>query len=98
MNQSHGVKWGLFRLLLVVLLLLIKSSSVQGQVNASITGRVVDTSGAAIPQVSVTVQSLETGETRSVAADETGNYRVLQLPVGHYSVKGEKQGFKVRVQ
>lgn len=92
------MKCGILRLFLVALLLLVKSHSLFGQVNASITGRVLDSSGGAISQAAVTVQSVETGETRAVTTDDAGNYRVLQLPVGRYIVKTEKQGFKVRVQ
>ncbi len=75
MKQSIGVKWALLGLFLVTLLLLVKSNSLLAQVNASITGRVVDSSGAAIPQAAVTVQSMETGETRAVTADDSGSYR-----------------------
>ncbi len=98
MYQFRGVEWAVSKIVLVAFLLLFGSSSLLAQVNASITGRVVDSSGAAVPQASVTVQSMETGEIRTVTSDDSGSYRVLQLPVGRYSVKGEKQGFKVRLQ
>ena len=97
-NELNRVKWGLFRLFLMVLLLLARNNSAVAQVNASITGRVEDASGAAVPQAAVAVTSVETGETRTVTSDESGSYRVLSLPVGHYNVRVEKSGFKVRVQ
>lgn len=69
-------------------------STVSAQVTASIVGTIKDRTGAPIPGVSVTVRSQETNAVRVLATDETGNYRVLSLPVGLYEVKAEKQGFK----
>jgi Carboxypeptidase regulatory-like domain/TonB-dependent Receptor Plug Domain len=70
-----------------------------GQVTGgSISGRLSDTSGAAIPAVTVTVNDTETGASRQVTTDEAGNYRVLSLPVGHYEVRAEKPGFKIVVR
>lgn len=89
----------LFILLLMALLSVASGpwASAQ-QVAASISGRIEDASGALIPGATVTVTSLETGVARTVPADEGGNYRVLQLPVGRYEVKVEKEGFKAAVQ
>jgi hypothetical protein len=64
------------------------------QVSASISGRVEDASGGGINGATVTVRSLETGASRVVMSDETGNFRVLTLPLGAQEVKAEKQGFK----
>jgi len=90
---------GLFSLLLIALLFVASSpwASAQ-QVGASISGRIVDPSGAAIQGATVTVTSLETGAARTASADEGGNYRVLSLPVGRYEIKVEKEGFKADVQ
>ena len=52
------------------------------QVTATVSGKVEDASGAAVGGATVTVKSLETGATRTVTTDETGNYRVLSLPSG----------------
>lgn len=98
MNASKRVKCALFNIFLVVLLLLAMSHSSLAQVTASITGRVEDTSGAAIPGVTVTVTSLETGAARTIEADDAGSYRAVSLPVGRYEVKAEKAGFKTAVQ
>ena len=68
------------------------------QVTATISGRVEDPSGAAIPQATVTVTSLETKAGRTVATDAGGTYRVLALPVGQYEVKAEAAGFRAALQ
>ena len=68
------------------------------QVSASISGRVEDPSGAAIPGATVTAISSETGATRTVNTDEAGNFRLLALPVGRYDLRSEKVGFKAALQ
>lgn len=68
------------------------------QVASSLSGRVVDDSGAFVAGVAVTATNLETAATRTVQSDEGGYYIVLSLPVGRYEVKAEKAGFKVAIQ
>jgi hypothetical protein len=66
----------------------------RAQVNAEISGHVEDASGAGITGATVTVKSLETGATKTVTSDNTGNFEVLNLPVGPQEVRAEKEGFK----
>ena len=40
------------------------------------------------------MKSLETGASRTVSTDESGDYTVLGLPLGPQEVKAEKPGFK----
>src|SRR5260370_39750073 len=61
---------------------------------AAITGTVKDRSGAAVPGATVTVKHLETGLTRAVEVDATGNYSIASLPVGEYELTAEKMGFQ----
>jgi hypothetical protein len=61
---------------------------------ASITGNVVDATGAVVQQATITIKSQETGATRTVSTDDSGNYRFLALPLGPQELKAEKQGFK----
>src|SRR3989454_11861087 len=72
--------------------------TIHAQVTASVSGRVEDSSGAALPGAMVTVTSLETGAGRTVSTGETGAYRGLSLPVGRYEVKAELSGFKAARQ
>jgi hypothetical protein len=65
------------------------------QVTATITGKVVDASGAGIGGAAITVTSAETGATRVTSTDVYGNYRVDALPLGAMRVHVEKTGFKV---
>ena len=57
-----------------------------------------DTSGGVVPDARVTIQSTETDFTRTANTSEDGAFRVPALPVGAYSVKFEKEGFKTETQ
>ncbi len=89
--------FGLFSLLASVLFV-ASSNFAFAQVSASLSGKIEDSSGAAITLVTVTITNLETGATRTVPTDETGNYQALSLPVGLYEVRAEKPGFSAAVR
>ena len=61
--------------------------------NAQISGMVKDQSGAVIPGATVTARNVDTGLTRVAVSDATGEYRLVSLPPGHYSVATELAGF-----
>ena len=56
-------------------------------------GRVTDSSGAAMPGVTVTITNPATGETRTQVTGETGDYTFGLVPIGSYTVKFELAGF-----
>ncbi|QHS52279.1 TonB-dependent receptor [Edaphobacter sp. 12200R-103] len=60
----------------------------------SIVGTVDDQSGAVLPNVAITVTNPATGEKRSVTTDNQGNYQVLSLPRGEYTIDIDATGFK----
>jgi hypothetical protein len=69
--------------------------SAQSQaMNGSVEGTVRDSSGAALPGVTVTVTNTDTGAQRVVVSSDEGVYRAPLLPLGSYSVAAELQGFK----
>jgi len=82
----------------VLLIAVLIASSVLAQVSASTSGRVLDPSGAAISQATVTVKSLETGATRTTATNNSGEYRFTSLPLGLQEIKAEKERFKPQVR
>jgi hypothetical protein len=59
----------------------------------TITGIVTDASGAAMPNVTVTITDKATGAARSAVTNATGLYSAPALPVGEYQVRAEMQGF-----
>jgi len=62
---------------------------------ATILGVAKDSSGGVLPSVTVTVTNVDTGLTRTVKTGDDGEYRLPELPVGRYEVKGEHTGFKI---
>ena len=78
-----------------LLLFLTVSSWLGGQaINSTLQGRVADTTGAVIPEATVTVLNAATGLKRSVTANAVGEYQIGGLPAGDYTVDVEKQGFQ----
>ena len=63
------------------------------QTTGTITGRVLDDQGAAVPGVTVNGKNTETGFTRTDVSDAEGIYRLTALPVGTYDITAELQGF-----
>jgi hypothetical protein len=61
--------------------------------NATISGRVLDTSGAVIPNATVTLTNSETGDKRAVQTTGGGAYTFAGVSPGAYSLIVEKQGF-----
>lgn len=70
-------------------------ASVFGQAaTGNITGRATDTSGGALPGVTVSITSPNLiGGARTAVTDEQGVYRFTLLPGGNYVVKFELPGF-----
>ncbi|PYX97889.1 MAG: TonB-dependent receptor [Acidobacteria bacterium] len=71
----------------------VRSVAAQMTITGRFSGTVVDTSGAAIPGVTVAVVNLGTGLTRTVTTDARGFYVVTDLPVGNYSLAAEQKSF-----
>lgn len=65
---------------------------------AILTGTVADASGAAIGGAQVTVTHSATNVNSASQTNDTGNFTVPALPVGTYSVRIEKAGFKAAVR
>jgi hypothetical protein len=88
-----------FLLGVLICLGLLGSSPVFAQkITGDISGDVTDTTGALVPNVTITVENTATGLSRSAVSSSTGNYRVPELPIGSYKVTATAQGFKTVVQ
>jgi hypothetical protein len=72
--------------------LLLAAQAAHAQ-NAQVVGTVKDQSGALVPGASVTARNQESGLQRTAVSDEAGNYRVLALPPGYYTLTTALQGF-----
>src|SRR5580704_13953167 len=79
---------------LVVLALVLPLNAFGQGITGSITGTVVDTSGASVPGATVTVTQIATNSVHTVTTSDVGNYTVTQLPPGQYAVKVDKASFQ----
>ena len=61
--------------------------------NASITGRVLDPTGASVPRISVTALEPATNQIYSTQTDTQGRFRLPFLPVGQYRISSQAPGF-----
>jgi hypothetical protein len=73
-------------------------ASAGAQVTANLSGTVTDPAGAAIAGASVTAVDLGTGASRAAVTDQAGEYRLFELPVGHYELHATKDGFGEKVR
>src|SRR5467141_2985802 len=93
-NMRKMLSLGLGVVFVVLVALLCSANAAWGQdVTASITGTVSDPSGAAVVGATVTAKSVERGITYTAVTNDSGIYRIAQLPVGSYELKAEKTGF-----
>src|SRR5262245_23046247 len=83
--------------LLFTLPLLSTNPLAQG-IRASPTGRIVDQTGAVVPNARVTITNTGTNETRVVVTNVDGDYTIPQLPPGDYSLSVELRGFKKMIR
>src|SRR3954452_14141482 len=74
---------------------LILSAGLDAQESrGSITGRVIDVSGAAIPGAEVKAVNAETGGAAKAQSNESGNFTLPYLTPGKYNVEVAYAGFK----
>jgi hypothetical protein len=84
----------IFAVLLSMLFLMAGHSAMWAQnVNSSVQGAVVDSSGALIPGAGVTLTNVSTGVLLRTQSDAAGNYSFPALQPGLYSLDVSKQGF-----
>ena len=65
---------------------------------ASISGRVMDSSGAAVPSASVVVKNTGTSASQTTITDGQGRYTVPDLSIGSYEIEVSKTGFQNSVR
>jgi hypothetical protein len=82
-------------LVFLILLFAYTSPSLSQAVDSQeITGLVTDSGGAAVAKAEVTATNEATSVSHTVRSNDTGNYTVLNLPVGVYTITTTMPGFK----
>src|SRR4029079_19208513 len=83
------------KLFCAALLAMLSVSLVLGQSDrGTITGTVIDSTGAAVPGASVTVTNTATNANSAAVTTSDGVYSIPALQPGVYRVRVEKSGFK----
>lgn len=80
-------------LVLFALVALLPAAAAAQEARGTIQGRVVDTSGGAIPGATVDVANLATGVVTPTTTNEEGSYRMPFLNPGRYRVTVALEGF-----
>src|SRR3954469_7711148 len=70
----------------------------QRTTTGTVIGKIVDTSGAVLPGVAVSLTSPEALGQFAGVSDSQGSYRVTNLPPGTYDVRAELSGFQTVVR
>jgi carboxypeptidase family protein len=84
---------------LVVLVALLNAAIAFGQVvTGAILGRVKDATGAVVPGVTVQIQNVETGFSRTEQTDSGGPCLSRSLPLSSYTVVVQQAGFQTQVR
>lgn len=60
----------------------------------SLTGRITDSSGAAIPNANITITNSTTNQSFELTTDDEGVYRAQNLPPGTYTLNARAANFK----
>ena len=92
LSSSQFRRFG-FGLLLAPAAVFSSAQTNQGQ----IAGNVLDSTGAAVPDATVTAKSLETGSVYTAKSSGAGNYRFPSIALGFYTITTDAAGFKQQV-
>jgi Carboxypeptidase regulatory-like domain/TonB dependent receptor len=77
-----------------LVLICLAARNANGQaITATLSGRILDTSGGSVSKARVTVSSAATGFVRTVQSSDSGEYTIPALPAGEYTASAEFTGF-----
>jgi carboxypeptidase family protein len=94
MKASRSLTWfAAFCFCVASVLCCSQVAKAQSTTDGAITGTVVDTSGAAVPNAKVTAKNVGTNATASVTTDDTGYFRIGKLTPAEYSIAVDATGF-----
>lgn len=101
-NTERGKRWQHFLLFAACLALIVIGSttsvSAQNRNAGEIRGTVLDSTGAAIPAVTVTITNTLTGVSVQYTTGGNGVYTAPSVEPGSYSISFSKEGFKKLVR
>ncbi|HEY7183427.1 MAG TPA: carboxypeptidase-like regulatory domain-containing protein, partial [Blastocatellia bacterium] len=84
----------IYPLLICLIALLWPAQAAAQAVSGTILGSATDASGGALAGVNITITNTQTGISRVVTSDSSGEYVAPSLPPGLYTISAEMAGFK----
>jgi hypothetical protein len=82
-----------FSLAVFVLVAMSAFAMAQSTTDGAIGGTVTNPNKEVVPGATVTVRNVETGKEGTATTDDSGRFRIVQLPPGNYSLKISASGF-----
>src|SRR5262249_25637420 len=100
MQRRYWSRRQFFRSFAVLWVLLTVTCIAGAQTNtATLSGTVLDSQGAVVPDVAITISSRATGLKRQTTTNSEGLFTLPLLPPGIYSLQAQREGFSpVEVQ
>ena len=86
--------WGKVIFVLTLVLLFMPALFAQSLSTGDVAGTLKDPSGAVVPNVAVTLKSLDTGSTQNTTTDASGQFRFRLLKTGTYMISTSPTGFQ----
>jgi protocatechuate 3,4-dioxygenase beta subunit len=74
------------------------SAASQDLDNVTISGKVTDQNGAVIPGATITAKLVDTKVERAAVTDGDGNYKIIQLAPGKYTLTAVANSFQTTVE
>lgn len=100
--MRSSIRVALFALLALVAVALVltplPAHAQGGTATATVTGKILDDTGGALPGVTVTLTNLGTNQARTVVANQEGRYTFAGMPPSRYSLTCELPGFATFVR
>ena len=97
--MSRGIKNSIWHLGVPLLIGALLASPLAAQtIYGSLSGTVMDSSGAVITNASVQIKGVDTGQVRQVTTNELGFWRMPSLPPGRYSIEVAFKGFETVIR
>jgi hypothetical protein len=93
-SRSSFLRTGLAALGLIAFFLFSLPFAYAAGPTGKIVGTVADNTGAAVPDATVSVINEGTNETRTATTGDSGEFSFPVLPVGNYTVRVTKNGFR----
>ncbi len=74
-------------------LILVNNALGQASVTGRVSGTITDPRGSVVPGAAIKLTRKDTGEVRTLKSTGTGSYDFLNVPIGHYVLEIQADGF-----